>query len=700
MQVVKQNYTSSEAHGIEGIIRKFTDIYMAVFKVESNYTKEEILEFYINHQWFAGDGNLNYVGISGVEQACQYYFGKSVKDITLAEASIIAGMFQNPRLYNPYKNPQGVKNRQTNVLKYMVMHGYLTDEEKDAILEIPIQSLLVDRSGEKKETSANQAAIDYVLREIENDLGMDAKYSSLKIYTTFDKDAQDVLTKLENGEIYTFTKDELQEGIAITSIDDGSIVALSGGRNYAAKGTIRAVDIRRQPGSTAKIIFDYGPYIEYLDGSTASTFLDEEYTYSNGTPINDADRKYQGLLSMRTALMRSRNIPALKAFQAVYKENPDYIANFAKSLGINYGGDLYESASIGGFDGVSPLQMSAAYAAFGRGGYYIKPYSYTKVEEINTGKTYENKYEKNKVMSEETAYMITNILVEAATRGVGGVTVKNTEIAAKSGTTNHDANTIKTLGLPSGATRDAWNITYSPEYAIALWVGFDNNSKDNYLTTNSGNTIRNAIMKAVGSRVYSKGKTFTVPSGVSFVEIESGTIPIQLASEFTPDDLKVKELFKEGLEPTEVSTRFAKLNAPTNGKASYEGGLLKLSWDAIKTPDAIDDDYLQEFFNTYYEQFATKYYEERLKYNTENIGTLGYQIYRVNDNGEETYIGRTEKNYFIVNDTSTGTFIVRSCYSKFTKNISDGLKINATNPLSNLIDNLINNNSNNDTGLD
>src|SRR5699024_5110621 len=124
----------------------------------------------------------------------------------------------------------------------------------------------------------------------------------------------------------------------------------------------------------------------------------------------------------------------LKAFQAVYNEDPNYIIDFVHSLGIDYGDTLYESASIGGFEGISPIEMSAAYAAFGRGGYYIEPYSFTKAENIETGKVYEYKYEKVKVMSAETAYMITDMLVSAAESGVGGISVSGTEIAAKSGT--------------------------------------------------------------------------------------------------------------------------------------------------------------------------------------------------------------------------------------------------------------------------
>ena len=698
MQLVKQVYTNPEDEGLAGIIRKFTDIYMAIFKVESNYTKEEIIEFYVNSQWLGNAGSVNTSGIYGVEQACQYFFGKSVSDISLAEASIIAGMFQNPRTRNPYTYPENARNRQETVLTLMVDHGYITEAEKEAALAIPIESLLTTRDSS---SSANQAVIDYVVDDVTDKTGYDPFYVSMEIITTINPDVQEVLNQLESGELYEFPNDVIQEGIAITSIEDGSIVALSGGRNYTALGTNRAT-IRRQPGSTAKPIFDYGPYIEYLNGSPGTYFLDEPYTYSNGTTINNSDRQYMGLITMRSALINSRNIPALKAFQAVYNEDPDYISDFAHSLGINYGTDLYESASIGGFEGISPIEMSAAYAAFGRGGYYIEPYSFTRAENLVTGEVYEYKYEQTRVMSEETAYMVTDMLVSAAESGVGGVEVSGTDIAAKSGTSNVDRTWAENNGVPTSATRDAWNVTYSPEYAIALWVGYDSTSKDNYLTVSVGNRVRSGVMKAVGSRVYSRNQTFDQPSGVIEVEIERETFPLQLASEYTPENMKTIELFKEGTEPTETSTRYQKLDTPTNGDYTYDGTTLNLSWDAIATPDAINTSYLQDYFNTYYDNQASKYYEQRLSYNNSNIGTIEYRIYKQENNGTLTLVGQTSNTNYALQPTETGevTYVIRASYTIFTANMSDNLEIEVNLGMDSNIDDIINPNPGDDTTPD
>lgn len=687
MQVIKNTYTDATDTGIKGIVRKFTDIYMAVFKLESAYTKDEIIEFYVNSQWLGYDGDLNYSGIFGVEQASQYFFGKSVSDLNLAEASLLAGMFQNPTFYNPYAKPENASKRRDTVLNLMVKHGYITKEEKEEAQAISVESLLVKR--EQNKTNDYQAFIDYVVDDVEKRTGINAYKTPVEVYTTLDRTVQSTLTSLEKGELYTFPNDAVQFGMAITSVKDGSIVALSGGRNYTAKGLDRSTEIKRQPGSTAKILFDYGPYIEYLNGSTYTMFLDESYTYSSGKKINNFDRGYKGLITMRRALVGSRNIPALKAFQAVSKDNIENMRNFVHSLGINYGEEgPYESASIGSFDGVNPLQMSAAYASYGRGGYYIEPYSFTKVVDPDTEKVYEHKYTKEKVMSDATAYMITNILVTAGNENVGGnINISGTQVAAKGGTTTVDAKAIKDIGLPSNVTMDHWNITYSPSYSIALWYGYDVLTKEHYLTSATGGKARRSIMSAVAKKVYPKNEKFKKPASVVSAKVELETFPAMSPSAYTPSDMIVTELFKKGTEPSETSTRYSQLSNPTNISSNINGTTVTISWTGIKTPDAINNSYLEEHFNKNYDNHASEYYQKRLSYNNSYIGTLGYQIYLKNPDGSETPIGYTSNNSYTYNIDGTRsdyTFVVRTAYSIFKSNMSSGVttsvKYNVTPP--------------------
>ena len=346
--------------------------------------------------------------------------------------------------------------------------------------------------------------------------------------------------------------------------------------------------------------------------------------------------------------------------------------------------------------------MSAAYAVFGRGGYYIKPYSFTKVI-FEDGTTYENKYTKEKVISEETSYMITNVLVDTVRDSwSGSIKISGTEVAGKTGTTNLDTATQKAQNLPADLIPDSWNITYNPEYSIALWYGYDRHRTDYYMNTNTGWTARSRIMEALARNIYSTNKTFKRPSGVISVEVEKETVPLMLASEYTPEDMRMTELFKEGTEPTETSIRYQKLEAPTGGKASYNGNEVTLSWTGIKTPDAINSTYLQNYFNDNYAAFATKYYEKRIEYNNSYIGKQGYEVYMQNEDGSLKELTFTENASYkqTIEGGKSYKFIIKSSYSIFKANQSDGLIINVNTKTDTTIDDIINQDKDKDKDKD
>src|SRR5574344_235864 len=667
MQLSKNTYTDAkQTHGISGIIRKFTDIYMSIFKVEKKYTKEEIIEFYVNAPWL---GNGTY----GVEQASKLYFGKSVKDLSLPEAAFIAGIFNAPQTYTPFNSVEKATSRRNVVLDLMVKHGYITEEQCDDAKAISVDSLIAENKGAS--LNQYQSYIDAVVEEVIDDTGMNPYTTPMEIQTTLDPDTQDVLNKLNNGDYYTWINNVIQVGIAITNTKDGSVVAVDGGRNQTTERAFnRATQMSRQPGSTAKPIFDYGPLIEYNNASTGTYFWDDQMTYSNGTSVKDADSKYQGMETMRTALSNSRNIPAIQAFQQLDK---DKIASFAHALGIDYGDNLYESCAIGGFDGVSPLQLAAAYGTFARGGYYIEPYTYTKITFKDSGDVTEQKPKKEKVMSEETAYMINSILMTAQNNGVGGnFSISGTDVAAKTGTSTYDLQTLKQYGVPDSASADNWNITYSPDYVISLWYGYDKLSSEYYTNSNTAAGARKKIMAAIAKKIYKTNSKFEKPSGVVEVEVEKDTVPLELPSAYTPADMRMSELFKSGTEPTDVSIRYNKLDTPTNGKAVASVSTINVSWTGI-TANAIDPTYLQNYFTTNYGQFATSYYNKRISYNNSSIGYLGYQVYLQTDAGL-TPLGYTTNTSYTYNTNGIAgnyKFVVKAQYSIFKDNASDGLTI-------------------------
>ena len=707
MQVAKNAFSKDdstgkiESSGIKGIIRKFNDIYISIFKIEKNYTKEEIIEMYVNEPFL---GQNTY----GVEQASQKYFGKSVKDLTLAEASLIAGIFNAPSTYNPFYSTKLAEQRRSTVLNLMVRHGYITEEQAEEAKSISVESLIVDQTFES--VNKYQQFIDVVCDEVYKKLGVDPYETSMVIYTTMDPQIQDVMVALNDGSLgYEWQKsymktDFIQFGAAITDVNDGSISAVNGGRQIGQKLFSYATDMKTQPGSTAKPIFAYGPFIEYNNGNTGTLFFDNKMTYSNGQQLTNADKTYKGAMTMRVALSTSRNIPAVQAFQAVDKNK---IAKFVNACGIDYykydlagnvtDTNLYESYAIGGGLEVSPLDMSAAYGTFARGGYYIEPYSFTKVIFQQTDEVYEHKYEKNQAMSSETAYMITDMLITATNNGVGGkINVSGTDIASKTGTSTYSDATYKSHNVPSSASADNWVITYSPDYVISFWYGVDSSklSKDTYTDGVRADIERRKISALIANKIYKTNRKFQKPSGVISAKYEKDTSPAELPSEYTPSNLISTELFKKGTEPSEVSDRFAKLDAPTNGKSSIANNEITLTWNKISTPNAINTDYLQNYFNDNYGQFASIYLEKRYEYNNANVGTLGYQIYLNTANGLQL-LGYTTNNTYTYPITNPGsyTFVIKSAYSIFKNNMSNGLTItvNTTgNP----------NNSGNDNNLD
>ncbi|MDE6292097.1 MAG: hypothetical protein K2L98_00285, partial [Bacilli bacterium] len=339
---------------------------------------------------------------------------------------------------------------------------------------------------------------------------------------------------------------------------------------------------------------------------------------------------------------------------------------------------ILESSSIGGFEGVSPIQSAAAYASFARGGTYIEPYTFTRIEFPDSNEVYEHTPKKTQAMSEETAYLITTILRYAVTSGNVTVgSVSGTEIAGKTGTTTVSAADKKKLGVKN-MIQDSWEVAYSPDYAISLWYGYKINTREYHLTNRDGGQARKAITKVLTKGIMKKNSKFKRPRGVTTVEIELETDPVQLASEYTPSDLRSSETYIKGQAPSEVSTRFSKLDNPSNLSYQSTSNSITLSWTPAATPNAVNTEYLTEYFNksAVYKTWAEKYLQRRLEYNNANIGSFGYQVYLKNQTG--TYdLGFTTNTTFTTNvqfDAST-TFIVKSSYQKFKANQSNGISV-------------------------
>jgi Membrane carboxypeptidase (penicillin-binding protein) len=675
MQLSKNYVTQNKVdEGWEGIVRKFTDIYMSVFMIETTYTKEEILEFYIN----SGQIGSAY----GVEAAAQLYFNKSAKDINISEAAILVSMYKAPRLYDPIFNPENSERRRQTVLYLMHRHGYITDEEYDIAMKMTVERTVNVREGAANSSDEIddkvRSAVDTVVKEVIKKTGKDPRLTSMKIYTTIDKKMQNHVGGIMTGETYKWENKNVQAGISVIDVKTGALVAIGGNRDNKKNNNFNhATEIDYQIGSTSKPLFDYAPAIEYLNWSTGTVIADEKITYSDGTSVNNWDGKYSGFMTIRNGLKLSRNIPALKTFQKL--ENAK-ILSFVKSLGLNPEDYLHEAHSIGGYNGESPLSLSAAYAAFANGGYYTEPYTVTKVVITDSGETYNNRSNTKQVMSDSTAFMITTILQEAASYGLDTgsyYNVNGVKYAAKTGTTNFDPPTIKKNKLPSGAVKDYWVAGYNTEYSIAIWYGYDS-VKEGYNKLGSKQHAR--IFQAVAKGIFTNKSAWKQPDSVVKVKIETDNATLMLPSEYTPSAYTKEELFVKGTEPTTVSTRFAKLKDVTNLQATVDPGTINLSWSPIETPDSLNFDLLKQQNKSAYstDSALTSYVNSLIKKNKSVMGNLGYNVYVKTAEGL-TLLGWTANPYYTVTGyTGEITIVVKSSYSIMKTNMSDGRTITTT----------------------
>ena len=655
MQIAKNNYTSTESKGFEGITRKFTDIYLSIFKIERKYTKKEILEFYVNDSYL---GN----GAYGVEQASLNYFGKSVSELNLAEASFIAGLFQSPTYYNPYNYPERAEGRRKTVLYLMQRHGYITEEEKEIAENSPITSYI-----KKTQTSGTyseyQGYIDTVVEELENEYDLNPYTTPLKIYTAMNKSKQDFVNKVMNGEAWKWENENAQAGVVMTDSASGEVLAVGAGRNKNSERSYNfATMTNKQIGSTAKPIFDYGPAVEYLGWGTVNYIDDTPTTYSDGTKISNSDGGYKGRLPLYQALGLSRNVTALKTFQQVSKEaGNDKILKFASSLGItpevDKNGKIHEAHSIGSFTGStkkgesrnSPMTMAGAYQAFSNGGYYIKPHTIKKFVYKDTDEVVETKSAKTRVMNDSTAYIINYSLNWSATEGLAksAAGISGVQTAAKTGTSNFDEATRKRYHLSNKAVNDLWVCGYTPKQTITFWYGYADIRKG-HSTTSSWST-RDKFYRNLAENLFDKdGSSFERPSSIEEVSVIRNSIPLKKALYGG-----VIGYFRKGTGPDETGTEQAEQLPSVSGvTSSISGNTVHLKWNGISAEDMVNLNF------------------------DDSYGTLGYDIYvKDGSGGSEVYVGTTTStSYTHTTSYSNPVYVIYTAYSNYKTNRSKGVE--------------------------
>ena len=470
-QVVKNSLLTSD----KSLQRKIQEAYLSL-KLENRYTKDDIMEMYMNKIYYS-DGQY------GVKTAAKYFYNKELDQLTLPQVALLTGMPQQPILYNPYDYPEQAKERRDTVLYALLSNNKITEDEYNNAVNTPITDGIVEKT---KEERANQhsynpkfaAYIDQITKELKENQNFenikDPLSMGLKIYTNLNPELQIYVQDMLDNQSAPMRRHASQAAVSVLDTKTGLIEAIGGGKNYKAGGYNYAVDARVQPGSSIKPLIDYAPGIEYYGWDSQTTFSDSPYQIA-GTNffIQNWDRLYHGTVPMSRALSWSYNIPAVRAFETVGYERAKH---FAEKIGIPVSKDEPTTAIGGNVDGVSTLQMAGAFASFGNKGYYNKPSTIVKVFNANGKELPNMKEEPVKAMSEETAYLMTNVLKGVLTsNGTSPMgKVSNFDMAGKSGSSTFDDSAFYNHGIDVvNSTKDSWMIGYTTDYTVSVWQGAD-----------------------------------------------------------------------------------------------------------------------------------------------------------------------------------------------------------------------------------
>ncbi|MEI5992694.1 PBP1A family penicillin-binding protein [Candidatus Enterococcus mansonii] len=473
-QLIKLSYFSTKEKD-QNLKRKAQEAWLSL-QLEKEKSKEEILTYYVNKVYMAN-------GLYGMETAAQTYFGKPLSELSLPQTALLAGMPQAPNDYDPYTQPDTAKDRRDVVLFTMKENNKITQQEYDAAKATPVNDGLqpLQTSNENRKIVDNY--IKQVIDEVEEKTGKNVYTDGLEIHTNLDMAAQKHLYNVINTADYVQYPDaDFQVASTVIDVKTGQVKAQIGGRNIpddVQLGENLALNVRRDVGSTMKPIADYGPAIENLNYSTGRIMMDKPTTYEGtNIPVTNADMQYYGALTMRKAIMYSRNTTAIQTFDEVGK---DKSAEFLKNLGIEFK-DIVAANAIssntnkidGTKYGVSSLKLAAAYAAFANMGVYNKPYYVNKVV-YQDGSEDDFQPESKRVMKDSTAYMMTDMLKDVITGGTAfNAGVPGLIQAGKTGTANYTDDDLTRMGASesSSIAPDSTFVGYTPNYAVSVWTGY------------------------------------------------------------------------------------------------------------------------------------------------------------------------------------------------------------------------------------
>ncbi|BEU87729.1 hypothetical protein TAMA11512_11930 [Selenomonas sp. TAMA-11512] len=455
-QLAKNAYLTQE----RTLKRKIQEVFLAL-QLERQYTKQEILEFYLNQIYFGQ-------GAYGVQAAAQTYYGKNVEDLDLNECAMLAGLPKSPNYYSPASNLDAAQERKGVVLDQMVKYDYITSGEASKVRNVA--PTIIQKSANEAKVGAY--FLDYVTQQLIERYGADAVYKEgLKVYTTIDMDMQQAaeaaVASLDAQR--TDANGVMQPQVALVSIDPhtGYILAMVGGRGTDQFN--RATLAERQPGSSFKP-FVFAAALQ--EGFTPDTIIDDSPIKVGGWSPHNYNGNYNGKVPLRYVAEQSLNVPTVKIAQKIGMDKPLF---YAQEMGITTlvldgaHNDRNLASSLGGLTrGITPLEMVSAYGTFANKGVHVEPVSIVRVVDRN-GKTLEEHQTKSKtVLSESSTAALNSMLQGVVLHGTGARANIGRPVAGKTGTTDN--------------WRDAWFVGYTPDLVAGVWVGNDDNTSLGVMT--------------------------------------------------------------------------------------------------------------------------------------------------------------------------------------------------------------------------
>lgn len=514
-QLIKLTYFST-SNADQTLARKIQEAWLA-FQLERKATKQEIITYYVNKVYMS---NGNY----GMQTAAQSYYGKDLKDLSLPQIALLAGMPQAPNQYDPYTQPEAAKNRRNLVLSEMYKLKYISAAQYEKAINTPVTDGLQSLKNSVSYPAYMDNYLKQVIEQVQQETGYNLLTTGMEVYTNVNRAVQKRLWNIYNSNEYVaYPDDELQVASTIMDVTTGKVIAQLGARKQASNvsfGTNQAVETNRDWGSTMKPITDYAPAIENgIYSSTAAYISDAPYHYPGSTtPVYNWDMRYFGNISIQYALQESRNVPAVKTLEAVGLNKSK---KFLNGLGIDYPEMMYANAISSNTTksdkkyGASSEKMAAAYAAFANGGTYYKPqYVRRVVFSDGTSKDFSN--QGTTAMKETTAYMMTHMLKTVLTSGTGtNAAISGVYQAGKTGTSNYSNDELAKLTKPYGGssvvTPDELFVGYTRKYSMAVWTGYTNR-----LTPVLDNGVK------VATDVYRAMMSYLSESGTEDWEMPSG----------------------------------------------------------------------------------------------------------------------------------------------------------------------------------